>query len=146
MAILTCTPASLACRRSCIVTSNLVSGEYSDEDKPWFNDVSSSYFSKCFNMWLQIICSSILHGTDVRETGRGFFAECLSPFLIQVLYLCYANPKDVSQYYIIVGILYKVLVKFHQHSSLKRCSKYHLGPLTYAYPSISVISKHHFYQ
>ena len=28
-----------------------------------------------------MMCSRILHGTDVRETGRYFSGRCLSPFL-----------------------------------------------------------------
>ena len=36
--------------------------------------------SKCLSIWLQIICSIILHDTEVKDTGLLFSARCQSPF------------------------------------------------------------------
>ena len=42
--------------------------EYPDQN-PWFNYVKMLCLSKCFSIWLQIICSIILHDTEVKDTG-----------------------------------------------------------------------------
>ena len=66
MVISNCFFLSNDCSISCIVTANWVSHEEPDL-KPWFNDVSMLCFSRWFIIFLHIICSMSLHGTDVSE-------------------------------------------------------------------------------
>ena len=63
-----CMAASCDFRKSCNRTNSWVSQEWPDLN-PWLSDVRTLYFSRCFNMCLQMMCSSSLHGIDVNDTG-----------------------------------------------------------------------------